>query len=366
MAFYRTVGIVVQRHLNLIVTSLDIARQRLLNQHIARATFEKPGDVVAWLGAVQAQDYAGAKWALGIRLKGATDDAIDRAFAAGAVLRTHLMRPTWHFVTPADIRWLLALTAPRVHAANASMYRKLELDSATFKRSRAALTRALRSGEHLTREELRRALEKAGIAAGDGVRLAYLVMHAELEGVVCSGARRGKQFTYALMDARAPHARTLGRDEALAELAGRYFMSRGPATVHDFAKWSGLTIADARRGLDAVKARLREEVIDGHSYWLPASAPSAKASSPAVCLLSIYDEYVSGYKDRSAIGGAAVGARLVAMGNALTSIIVLDGQIVGTWKRAIGKETVTIVADLFKRLSTGENRALAAAARAVW
>ena len=137
------------------MTNLDIAHQRLGNQHIARATFKKPGDVVAWLGAVQAQDYAGAKWALGLRLQGATDDGIDRAFADGSILRTHLMRPTWHFVAPADIRWLLALTAPRVHAANASMYRKLELDSALFKRSDAALARALRGGRQLTRDELR-------------------------------------------------------------------------------------------------------------------------------------------------------------------------------------------------------------------
>jgi hypothetical protein len=347
----------------LIVTSLDIAHLRLRNQHIDRAAFKKPGDVVAWLGAVQAQDYAGAKWALGLRLQGATDDDIDRAFADGSILRTHLMRPTWHFVAPRDIRWLLALTAPRVHVANAFMYRQLELDSAIFKRSDAAIARALRGGRHLTRDELRRALEKAGIATGDGVRLAYLVMHAELEGVVCSGARRGNQFTYALLDARVPHRRTLGREEALAELAGRYFTSRGPATVQDFAKWSGLTLVDARRGLEAVKARLRQEVVDGHLYWLAPSRPSAKRASPTACLLSIYDEYVSGYKDRSAIGTSEAGARLIALGNALTCIIVVDSQIVGTWKRRLGKDAVAIETTLFARLTKAESRALALAAR---
>jgi winged helix DNA-binding protein len=342
---------------------LDIAHQRLRNQHIARATFKKPGDVVMWLGAVQAQDYAGAKWALGLRLKGVTDDDVDRAFADGSVLRTHLMRPTWHFVAPADIRWLLALTAPRVHAANAFMYRKLELDSAIFKRSEAALAKALRGGRQLTRDELRSALEKAGIATGDGMRLAYLVMHAELEGVICSGARRGKQFTYALLDERVPHARILDRDEALAELGGRYFASRGPATVQDFAKWSGLTLADARRGLEAVNARLREEVVDGHAYWLSASAPAAKNASPTAYLLSIYDEYISGYRNHSGLGGAEVGARLGAMGNALTSIILVDSQIVGTWKRTLGKAAVAIETNLFRRLTRAESRAVAAAAQ---
>jgi hypothetical protein len=125
------------------MTSLDIAHQRLLNQHVARATFKRPDDVVGWLGAVQAQDYAGAKWALGLRLRGATDDDVDQAFAKGSILRTHVLRPTWHFVLPADIRWMLALTAPRVHVVNAYMYRKLELDSAIFNRSNAALAKAL-------------------------------------------------------------------------------------------------------------------------------------------------------------------------------------------------------------------------------
>jgi hypothetical protein len=273
------------------------------------------------------------------------------------------MRPTWHFVAPVDIHWLLALTAPRVHAVNAFMYRKLELDSAILKRSSAALAKALRSGNQLTRDELRGVLQKAGIATDDGLRLAYILMHAELDGVVCSGARRGKQFTYALVEERAPHAKTLGRDEALAELAGRYFMSRGPATVQDFAKWSGLTITDAKRGLEAVTAQLRQEVVDGQAYWFSTSTPSAKDASPTAYLLSIYDEYISGYKDRRAIGEAEVGAKLSALGNALSYIIVVDSQIVGTWKRTLRKDAVVIETNLFTRLTTAENRAVAVAAQ---
>jgi hypothetical protein len=177
------------------MADLDIAHQRLLNQHIARAPFKQPSDVVNWLVAVQAQDYFGAKWALGLRLQDTHDADIDRAFNAGTILRTHVMRPTWHFVTPADIRWLLALTAPRVHAVNAARYRQLELDSATLKRGHKALIKALQGGQHLTREELSNALEKAGVAPAQGQRLAYIVMHAELDGLICSGPRRGKQFT---------------------------------------------------------------------------------------------------------------------------------------------------------------------------
>jgi hypothetical protein len=342
--------------------SFDIAHQRLHNQHITGTPFERPEDVVQWLSAVQAQDYAGAKWALGLRTHGAVDEDIEQAFTDGSILRTHLLRPTWHFVTPADIRWMLALTAPRVHALNASMYRKLELDSAIFMRSHAALAKALQGGKQLTRDELRGVLNQAGIATDGELRMGYIMMHAELDGVVCSGARRGKQFTYTLLDERAPHAKPLERDAALAELARRYFLSRGPATVRDFAKWSGLTITDARSGLEVVKAQLDNEVADGQSYWFTTTTPSAKQVSPTAYLLSIYDEYISGYKDRSAIGDARLAAKLIALGNALSYIIVVDGQIVGTWKRTLRKGAVVIETNSFTRLTIAENRAVAAAA----
>jgi len=342
---------------------LDIALQRLINQHIALATFEQPGDVVKWLGAVQAQDYAGAKWALGLRLKGATDDDIDQAFANGSILRTHLLRPTWHFVTPADIRWMLVLTAPRVHAVNAYMYRKLELDAAIFKRSHAALTKALRGGQTLTRDELRNALQKTGIAVDGELRMGYLMMRAELDGIVCSGPRRGKQFTYALLDERVPQGKTLEREEALVELARRYFLSRGPATVQDFARWSGLTAADARSGLEAVRVQLQHEVVGNQSYWFSPSTPYSNDSSPTAYLLSIYDEYISGYKDRSAMVGQTHAAKLSALGNALSYIVVIDGQILGTWKRSITKSAVAIEANCFKRLTKREQHAVALAAQ---
>jgi Winged helix DNA-binding domain len=319
--------------------------------------------VVGWLVAVQSQDYAGATWALGMRLQEATEEDLDHAFADGSILRTHLMRPTWHFVTPADIRWMLALTAPRVHAANAFMYRQLELDAVIFKRSNAALAKALRNGKQLTRDELRDVLTRAGIAADDRLRLTYIMMNAELDGVVCSGARRGKQFTYALLDERAPDARTLEHDEALAELARRYFASRGPATVQDLAKWSGLTVKDAGRGLEIVRSQLRHEQVDGQAYWYSESLPSARDKSPTAHLLSTYDEYMSAYKDRTAMGTGEVDGKLIALGSALSSIIVVDGQVAGTWKRTLSKDAVTIDINLFTQLTKAEQRALSLAAQ---
>ena len=344
------------------MTNLDIAHQRLHNQLITRRTFEKPGDVVEWLGAVQAQDYAAAKWAVGLRLQGTTDDDIEQAFTRGAILRTHLMRPTWHFVSPADIRWILALTAPRVNAVNAYYYRKLALDDAVFMHSNAVLAKALQGGKQFTRPELASVLQQAGIATDDLQRFTYIMMRAELDGIVCSGARRGKQFTYALLDERAPQARTLDRDEALAEFARRYFTSHGPATLQDFVWWSGLTVADARAGLEMVTSQLMHEVVDGQTYWFSTSAPPANDLPQTIYLLPNFDEYTVGYTDRSAVIDVSDATKFDTRGNVLNPTIVMDGRVVGTWKRTLKKDAVIITPSLFAPLNEAETRALAAAA----
>lgn len=345
------------------ITNLEIAHLRLLNQRISTPSIAKPGEVVDWLGAVQAQDYFGAKWALGLRMRGATDTDIEKAFNDGSILRTHVLRPTWHFVRPADIRWMLALTAPRVHAANAYMYRKLELDDATFKRSNTTLGKALEGGKQLTRDELRITLQDTGIATDDGLRMSYLMMYAELEGIICSGPRQGKQFTYALLEERAPQARTLDREESLVELARRFFISRGPATAQDFAKWSGLTLADARNGLEAVKDGLEHETIEDQTYWFLRPRTPVIATSPTAYLLSVYDEYISGYKDRSAMDGKNLADLFIAMGNALQYVLILDGQLIGTWKRTIKTDGVVIQMNIFTDLTEAENQAVFSAAQ---
>jgi len=340
---------------------LDIARLRLRNQYISFPLSGTPVDVVRWLGAVQSQDFAGAKWAVGSRLPEATDKEVEEAFDKGSILRTHLLRPTWHFVTREDIRWILELTAPRVSAANAYNYRKLGLDQKIFKRTHAAIAKALAGDNFLTRDELRQVLRKRGIPTDNPLTMIHIMAQAETDGLVCSGPRRGKQFTYALLEERAPKAKSLKKDEALAELAKRYFLSRGPATLQDFSKWSGLTIADARDGLESVKEKLCCEVVDGKSYWLSPAAPLDNSRSPIAHLLSVYDEYFSGYKDRSAYGGAEVREKLIALDNNLYYIVVLNGKIAGTWKRTIGPRQVEVKINIFGALKKSEMRAVAAA-----
>ena len=337
----------------------DLLRRRLHNQHLAQPALKNPTDMLAWLGAVQAQDYTGAKWALGQRLVGATDATLDEAFNAGAILRTHVLRPTWHFLAPADIRWVLALSAPRVHALNATYYRQAELDDATYRRSNAALTKALRDGQCLTRDELAEVLSRAGIER-KGLELAYVIMRAELDGLLCSGPRRGKQFTYALLEARVPPARALDAGEALAELVKRYFQSHGPAQVKDFAMWSSLTMADTKRGLDMLGGAVEQETLDGQTYWFaPIDAPAMPTTA---YLLPNYDEYTLAYKDRDAFYDSAATrpAKEPRAPSLFPHTVVLDGRIGGMWRRTQNKNVV-VETDFFGKLTAGERRRFDAA-----
>jgi hypothetical protein len=341
----------------------DLAQRRLRNLRLEGPPLASPAEVLGWLGAVQSQDYGPAKWSVAARTPGVGDAELDQAFADGTILRTHVLRPTWHFVPPADIRWMLELTAPRVHALNAFPYRQLGLDGAVRERAAELLAAALRGGNQLTRRELGDVLQAGGIAAS-GFRLAYLLMHAELERVICSGARNGRQHTYALLEERAPQAASRPRDEALAELTLRYFTSHGPATAKDFRWWSSLTAADVAEGLALVGSRLAGETLDGVTYWAAAAAPPRRpAAPPTVHLLQGYDEYVVGYSESKWVldpGGAArsrMGERAVANG-----VVVLDGQVAGHWRRLLKGRSVTVEAALYEPLDDAGTRSLEAAA----
>jgi hypothetical protein len=343
------------------MTTLNIIANRLHSQLISRPVFETPAEVVQWLGAVQSQDYAAAKWAVGLRMKAGSDTALEQAFTEGSILRLHVMRPTWHFVTPADICWMLALTAPQVNAVAAYNYRRFGLDASVFKRSNSALFKALRDGKQLTRLELVSILKQRGIKTNN-LGFLHILLHAELDGIICSGGRRGKQFTYALLDERAPHALPLKRDEALAELSRRYFTSHGPATAQDFAWWSGLTVSDAKSGIEMIKPRLLNEVVEGQAYWFAASAPPVKNASRSAWLLPNFDEYMVGYTDRSALIESQHAEKLEALGiYLLNPAIVINGKIVGTWKRTFRKNAVVIRLNLLASLNKTETRALDAA-----
>lgn len=337
--------------------ALAIVRRRLGAQRLAADPLDAPGQVVDWLGAMQAQEFAEAKWSIAQRLQGATDADVEAAFADGAILRTHLLRPTWHFVTPGDIRWLLRLTRPRVHAANRYSYKKFELDGALLLRSIEVLAEALADGVASTRPELAEALSHAGIEA-DGLRLGYILMHAELEELMCSGPRRGKQHTYALLDQRAPVTGDLSPADPLAELALRYFRSRGPATAEDFAYWSGLTLTDARAGAVSVSPNLQHETDTEGGDWLFAPDTPTPGVASGAFLLPMYDEMVMAYK-----GVKVHLAKAPPREGLLHRPIVIDGRTVGSWKRTLTKRALKIEASVFQDLSVPEIAALEAAAK---
>jgi hypothetical protein len=344
-------------------TPAELLSARLHHQQLVGSTRRDPAQVVSWLCAVQAQDYPAAMWAIGLRAPRCHDADVEQAFNDGLILRTHVLRPTWHFVTPGDIRWLLALSAPRLHQANAYYYRQAGLDARIFAKSCAMIHRALDDGGTLTRAELATYLKRAKIPA-DGLKLAYIVMHAELEGVICSGPRRGKQFTYALLDKRAPMAKPQDqtREEALAELARRYFASHGPATARDFAWWSGLTAREAQLAIDAVSPALESWSMDGLTLW--AAEDTRGSSKPgAAFLLPSYDEYLTAYKDRGAVVDRDRAANIAARtGGAMANHLIIDGRLAGGWSRTIAGNSVKIDVAPYRKLTAAQTRAVQNAA----
>lgn len=347
------------------MSAASIAAQRLHNQRIAEPAAAAPDEVVAWLGALQGQDYAGAKWSIGMRTPGSTDAAVEQAISDNRIARTWLMRGTLHMVAAADLRWLVELVAPRLTARNKTRYRQLELDHDTLMRSNSVLETALQGGKQLDRRTLLAILEDNGISTA-GQRGVYMLQRASLDGLIFQGSALKNVPTFMRIDDRLPQASPLPRGEALAELARRYFTARGPATLADFAYWAGLTVKDARDGLEAVKAELVADRIGDADYWRSA-ATSAPAQPPAAVYLPPgFDEYLLGYKDRDAVLDAEHAQKVCPGKNGVFyPTILVDGRMVAIWKRTLKKDSVVIEHTPFDTALTAEqHEAFTSAARA--
>ena len=332
-----------------------LARIRLHTQHLVGTPLDSATDVVGWFGAVQSQEVAIAPWSLGQRSR-ATHRDVGDALASGAILRTHILRPTWHYVLPADLRWMMTLTGPRVIARSRSMDKKIGADKLVA-RSNETIARALEGGKSLTRTELGEALARRRIQA-KGQLLGHLMMHAELALVACSGPPRGKQQTYALVDERVPD-RTVGPtgEEAIAELARRYVRSHGPATPRDFSWWSGLTIKEARRGMEGLETL----VVEDRTYWFAPPLPAARKGPRKARLFQAYDEYGIAFtesRDLLDVGGHARPWQTVPL--AFQHWFTIDGQAAGNWRRALDRGIAEIDVAMLWPLDAGEEKALAA------
>ncbi len=244
---------------------MSILPHRLRNQHLTGPRLPTPAAVVEWLCAIQSQDPVGARWAVAQRTEAPSDAAVRDALDAGTIVRTHVLRPTWHFVMAEDVRWMLELTAPRIRNAAAAYYRQAGLTPKIFAKCHAIVSRSLEGGRHLTRRELGAVLTRAGHPL-EGQALGHVLLQAELDALVCSGASQGAQATYALVHEWVKQPRALTREEALATLATRYFRSHGPALVADFTWWSGLTVRDAKAGMAMVVPALEKRVLDEREY----------------------------------------------------------------------------------------------------
>ena len=341
---------------------MNIAALRLHNQQIARTRFTQPEQVVAWLGGLQGQDYPGAKWSIGLRLPHATDAEVVRAIDEGKIIRTWPMRGTLHFVAAQDVRWMLMLTSPKNIAGSASRRQNLELDDKTLAGCREVFIKTLQGGKQKSREEMYAALAQAKIST-EGQRGYHILWNMALHGLICFAASADKEQNIALLDEWVAPTPVKTREEALAELALRYFTSRGPATMPDFIWWSGLSAGEARLGHDAIKSTLAQETVGKLSYWM-ASDIILPNEEPTIFVLPGFDEYLLGYKDRSVVLDAVHAEKVCPGGNGMfASTIIINGLVVGTWKRVIKKAGIDITATPFTSLSKADKKRFTEAAQ---
>jgi hypothetical protein len=325
-----------------------IDHSSLNNSSFDHSSLNNSSQVVHWMGAMQAQDYGQALWAVALRTPAATQAEVEQAILERSIVVTWLMRGTIHLVAATDLRWMLNLCAPRKLAAAGSRLKQLELDVNILGRCQHLFQTALGGGQCLTRSALLELLETAGIDP-KGQRGYHILWYLAQMGLICFGPKHGKEQTFVLLEEWIPSVPHISREVALAKLAQRYFTSHGPATVQDFAIWTGLTLGEARAGLEAVQGQLVSEKVDGLEYWWADTALEIPLEQgTGVHLLPGFDEYLLGYKDRRDVITVEHAKRIVPGGNGVfLPMIVVDGQVVGTWKRQVKKHGVNISLELF-------------------
>jgi hypothetical protein len=338
------------------MTSEHIAYHRLVNQQLAGTKIKTPKEMVGHFGAMQAQDYAMAKWAVGTRLS-VTEQVIDKALHAGDIVRTHVLRPTWHFVSKDDIRWMLELTAPHVKKLITPMCKKHELDEKVLGRYNERIEKLLSGNKHLTREEIMCELNVKTTSATD-FRPVLIAMHAELEGLICNGVIRGKTHTYALLSERTPVSKKLTKEEGLAKLASIYFKSHGPATAQDFAWWSGLSVANTKLAIELIKPDFDSVEINQQTYFSKPIIYNTKTDLNKVYFLPAFDEFLIGYKDRTGSIPLKYQPKVFTRNGIFKPVLVVSGQVIGTWSRTLKKDFISIEKQLFKSVSKAAKQSI--------
>jgi len=319
-----------------------IAGIRLLNHQLSGTDYTTPRQIVAHFGIMQAQDFNSVKWAIGVRLRECTEESIEESFNRGEILRTHVLRPTWHFITSENIRWMLQLSAKRILQSMKSRDRELGLTDEIYGKCYRIIEKTLEKEDCATREELTKILYDAGVKL-DSSQIYHIIAGAEATGIICSGALREKKHTYALLGKRVPAIKPLTKEESLAKLARMYFMGHGPAALPDFVWWSGLSVGEARQGLESVRAELISETIDGQKYWMPDTGSRPLTGKSELYLLPAFDEYIVGYKDRTAVITSENHRKAISSNGVFRPVMIKDGKVIGLWKKATsGKRAIVI------------------------
>ncbi|MEO6356820.1 MAG: winged helix DNA-binding domain-containing protein [Ferruginibacter sp.] len=334
----------------------NIAGSRLINQQITSSASTTIKEMVAWMGAIQAQDYTMAKWAIGLRCNATTNSDVEAAINKGDIIRTHVLRPTWHFVAAADIYWMLKLTAPQIKKIMNTRFKQLEFTDALIVRSNGIIKKAV-AEKHCTRATLVAALNKANIQTDEN-RASHLLMYAELDGIIGSGEIQNHQPTYALLTERVKPVKRISREAALEKLAKRYFASHGPATLADFVWWSGLPVKDAMNALEMIRPTLFSETIDNQTYWFYEEHSAVSRSKPGIYLLPAFDELLIGYKTREISIVERHHVHAFTKNGIFNPVIVKNAKVIGVWKRRFNKDRVIIEPAYFDTPDTATVKAL--------
>lgn len=319
-----------------------VLRQRLVTQRLTSAPLATAAAVVRLLTCTQSQERDHAFFSLGLRTSGATYDSVRAEYDGLAFVRTHILRPTWHFVAPEDLRWILSLTSPRVLATMAARHRQLGLDDGRFRRvALDALAALLQGGNYLTRNEIGGELGRRDDLPRPGEQLGHLLLVAELEGLVCSGPMRGVHHSYALTDEVVAPTPALDQPEAVARLAHRFFAGHGPASIKDFTRWSSLTVALTKVAIAELGDALAMVEVDGAPHWFdPQAVARRRPSAPSGFLFPAYDEAVLTYP---ALNFEAPEDHPYAEHpDPFWAMVVVGERNVGLWKRTVRGGRVTV------------------------
>lgn len=322
---------------------MNIPNIRLLNQQLLNPLFREPKELVSWMGAMQAQNYSMVKWAVGMRLKSATIQAVEKALHEGEILRTHVMRPTWHLVAAEDIRWMLKLSAQRIISANDSFAKGYDLDipNELYTKAHDLLEKILCGKKSLTKQEIAEHFNRSGIVA-DNRRMTRFMARAEQEGIICSGEDRGSKCTYALLEERVPPMPELTKDESLARLARSYFRSHSPAVLQDFIWWSGLPVSDAKQAVYLIASELTTEQWKEQTWYIHDNCRTRGKLSGHIHLLPSYDEYLLGYKDRTDVLPLEHYSKAFTNNGLFFPIVLHNGQVIGNWDKSVKKKSVDL------------------------